>query len=337
MWNKLTLISIIIFRCASTFGQTENIAPVLTLHGHDHKVNHICYNKNGDLLASCGWDNTVRIWDMHTFTEKYVLKGHEDNVWTVKFSPDEKYLISGGMDAAMIIWDVQTGKMVKKITVEPKQVTKIGKYPEIVYTLPNSLSPKVFNKEGNLLYTGSTDGVIRIFEMNSLEFIDTLHGHRGAVSNIAISSDGSLLATGSWENELYIWDLENYEILHKLKSKTHSAYSLRFINDDKCLFGAGGTSINIWDIESETIIRQFEGQRGMQQCEFSPNGRYLASCAEDYTVWLRNYNTGEILWKYRGPKMEISTLAFSPDGKYLAVGTPESDIFIWDMNELITK
>ena len=24
--------------------------------------------------------------------------------------------------------------------------------------------------------------------------------------------------------------------------------------------------------------------------------------------------------------MEISTLAFSPDGKYLAVGTPESDI-----------
>jgi WD40 repeat protein len=262
------------------------------------------------------------------------MQGHEDNVWGVRFSPDERFLISGGMDASMIIWDVQTGKPVKRITIEPKRVTKKGIYPEIEYILPNSISPGVFNMEGNLLFTGSIDGLIRIFDMNRFEFIDTLYGHKGAVSNFAISSDGSLLATGSWENELFIWDLKSYEILHKLKAKNHSAYSLRFINNDKYLFGAGGPSINIWDIESETIIRRFEGQRAMQKCELSPDGKYLASCAEDYTVWLRNYDTGEVLWKYRGPKMEISTLAFSPDGKYLAVGTPESDILIWDMKEI---
>lgn len=286
-------------------------------------------------MASCGWDNTVRLWDMNTFTEIHVLRGHEDNVWTVKFSPDEKYLISGGMDATMIIWDVQSGKIVKRITVEPEHVTKTGKYPEIKYTLPNSLSPKVFNKEGSLLFTGSTDGLIRILDMTSLEFTDTLYGHQGAASNMAISSDGSLLATGSWENELFIWDLERFEIVQTLKAENHSAYSLRFMNNDTFLFGAGGPFINIWDIDRESIIRRFEGQRGLTQCEFSPDGRYLASCAEDFTVWLRDYSTGEIVWKYRGPKMEISTLAFSPDGNYLAVGTPESDILIWDMNELL--
>ena len=202
-WNKLTLKGIIILNCASTFGQTENIPPVKTLHGHLYKINCICYNKTGDLLASCGWDNTVRLWDMNTFTEKYVMQGHEDNVWGVRFSPDERFLISGGMDASMIIWDVQTGKPVKRFTIEPKRVTKKGIYPEIEYVLPNSISPGVFNMEGNLLFTGSVDGLIRIFDMNRFEFIDTLYGHKGAVSNFAISSDGSLLATGSWENELF--------------------------------------------------------------------------------------------------------------------------------------
>lgn len=337
MWTKLKFTGITFLLFAACLGQKADPPPVKILRGHIHKVNHICYNTSGDLLASCGWDNTVRLWDLNTGTEKHVLKGHEDNVWTVKFSPDEKFIISGGMDASMIIWDIHTGRMVKRITIEPKQVTKIGPYPEIVYTLPNSLAPKVFNKEGNLLFTGSTDGLIRILDLNSLEFIDTLLGHRGAASNMAISSDGSLLATGSWENELFIWDAESHEILHDLKTEIHSAYSLKFINNDTCLFGVGGPYINIWDIESETIIRRFEGQTGMQQCEFSPDGRYLASCAEDFTVWLRDYHTGEILWKYRGPKMEMSTLAFSPDGKYLAVGTPESDILIWDMNEILSN
>jgi len=240
------------------------------------------------------------------------------------------------MDATKITWDTHTGNKIKKITVEPRQLSIVGKYPEIKYSVPNSLFPNVFNKEGNLLYTGSTDRLIRIFDMISMEFTDTLLGHRAPVSSMAISHDGSLLATGSWDNELFIWDLKRQEILHSLKAKKHSAYSLKFLNKDSWLIGTGGETINIWDIESNTIIRRFEGQRGMQSCKFSPDGRYLASCAEDRTVWLREYNTGEVLWKYRGPKLEISTLTFSPDGKYLAVGTPESDILIWDFQEILT-
>jgi len=335
--KRYALTAMLVLSCISISGQTNEIPPARTLKGHLHKVNHICFNNTGDLLASCGWDNTVRLWDMKTYTEKQVFRGHEDNVWTVKFSPDEKYLISGGMDATMIIWDVQTGKAIKKISVDPEQVDKQGIYPEIKHTLPNSLTPGAFSIDGSLLFTGTTDGLIRIFDMNHFEFIDTLYGHSGAVSNFAISSDGSLLATGSWENELFIWDLETNNIQHRLKTADHSAYSLKFMNNDNYLFGAGGKAINIWDIENETIIRKIEGQNAMQQCEFSPDGKYLASCAEDHTVWLRIYNTGEVLWKYRGPKLEISTLAFSPDGKYLAVGTPESDILIWDMNEIIQE
>jgi WD40 repeat protein len=337
MWSKHALPGILIISCVSTLGQADIIPPDIILQGHLYKVNCICYNKSGDLLASCGWDNTVRLWDMTTFKEKQVFQGHEDNVWKVMFSPDEKFLISGGMDATMIVWDIQTGEAVQRITVKPKYVIKKGMDPEIEYTLPNSLTPGAFSRDGSILFTGSTDGLIRIFDMHRFQFTDTLFGHRGAVSNLAVSGDGSLLASGSWENELFIWDLRRYEILHRLKSEQHSAYSLKFLNNDRYLLGAGGSSINIWDTESVTIIRRFTGQRALQRCELSPDGRYLASCTEDFSVWLREYETGEVLWKYRGPKMEIATLAFSPDGKWLAVGIPESDILLWELNTLVRK
>jgi len=81
MWNKLRFTAVFLILCAIGLAQEPDPPPVKVLRGHLHKVNYICYNKAGDLLASCGWDNTVRLWDMHTFTEKFVMQGHEDNVW----------------------------------------------------------------------------------------------------------------------------------------------------------------------------------------------------------------------------------------------------------------
>ncbi len=331
----IAFLFIFVFAFTTLIGQTESTKPYKILEGHKHKINSICYSSTGGLLASAGSDNTVRIWDTNKYQEKFVLIGHEDNVWVAMFSPDDKYLISGAMDASMIIWDAATGKQIKRITIEPQKAKLKGIIPELDFELPNSLGPGVFSPSGDLLFTGSTDGLIRIFDMNKLAFIDTLYGHKGPVSHFAISNNGKLMATGSWQNELAIWDLETFEILHYIKTKENSAYSLKFMDNDTLLFSAGANSINIWDISSETIIKTFEGQTGMQQCKFSPDGKYLASCAEDYTVWLRDFETEKVIWKYRGSMLEISTLAFSPDGQYLTVGTPESKILIWKLADLI--
>ena len=42
-----------------------------TLKGHTHAINGICFDENGEKLASCSTDMSIKIWDMNKY---YCLK-----------------------------------------------------------------------------------------------------------------------------------------------------------------------------------------------------------------------------------------------------------------------
>ena len=47
-----------------------------------------------------------------------------------------------------------------------------GRIPELDFELPNSIGPGTFNNSGDLLFTGSTDGLIRVFSMNNFSLME---------------------------------------------------------------------------------------------------------------------------------------------------------------------
>ncbi len=62
---------VIVFLINSLFGfcQEKDVMPYKVLKGHEHKVQGAFFSPNGNFIISYGWDNTVRIWDVKTFTE----------------------------------------------------------------------------------------------------------------------------------------------------------------------------------------------------------------------------------------------------------------------------
>ncbi|MFN2122774.1 MAG: WD40 repeat domain-containing protein, partial [Candidatus Promineifilaceae bacterium] len=61
-------------------------------------ITGLAFNPDGSLLASSGFDNVARIYDVATGQQVLTLPGHGDVVWGVTFSPDGNFLATAGRD-----------------------------------------------------------------------------------------------------------------------------------------------------------------------------------------------------------------------------------------------
>ena len=78
-----------------------------SVEAHTRNIASIAYSSDGALIASAGWDRTVRIWDAETGTLLQTLVGHTGGVSSVTFSPDGTHIVSGGGgDGTIRIWGI---------------------------------------------------------------------------------------------------------------------------------------------------------------------------------------------------------------------------------------
>jgi WD40 repeat protein len=65
---------------------------------------------DGRMLASGGYDATVRVWSTATLRPSLVLEGHEGNVYGVRFGPDGRFVYSTSHDRTLRRWSLATGE-----------------------------------------------------------------------------------------------------------------------------------------------------------------------------------------------------------------------------------
>src|SRR5262249_59627190 len=76
---------------------------------HADLIQDVAFSPDGKLLATCGYDRLIKLWDPATGKEVRTLKDHSDAVYSLAFSPDGKLLASGAADRAVKVWEVASG------------------------------------------------------------------------------------------------------------------------------------------------------------------------------------------------------------------------------------
>ncbi|MCA8994398.1 MAG: WD40 repeat domain-containing protein [Planctomycetaceae bacterium] len=170
---------------------------------------------------------------------------------------------------------------------------------------------------------------------NSIDPDLTISHRRSAVRSIAYSPDGSLIASGGQDNTLRIWNASNGHQVFSLKGHTHTITVVKFSVHGKWIAsGSSDRTVRIWDVETGQQFRLLTAnQSDVRDIAFSPNGTRIASVGvDDRTLHVWNIFSDQEAFSITGPRewQGLESVAFSPDDKWLALGTYNGTVQICD-------
>jgi len=261
-----------------------------------------------------------------------------DLVVSLAWSPDGKIIaLSSGGSVRLY----ETGDL------EPLATLNIG-------ALSHSLD---FSSDGDLLAAGSRDGpsdgllatggndaVARLWDIDTVENIETMIGGTFTVPAIAFSPDGKVLAVVNGDM-VRLREIGSESIVGSFFSET-PLYNIAFSPDGDILaVGDINNQIRLWDPDEafRTGVDQYpdpvilSGHNGADgtfsaliwDLDFNPEGELLASAGGDGTIRLWDVANGESLTTLMGHERGVTCVGFSPDGQFLASGSLDGTLRLW--------
>ncbi len=313
----------------------------------------IALSPDGKRVALTGRaDHAIHVWDVDAGRELHSFVGHRSGPLTAAFLKGGKEIATVSRDSghsspltewadwSLRRWDAATGAELAVTSANPKG--------EVYYT--------AFSADGRRLARVIHDGTLHLLDVEPGKELrswkvptweSTTNWMEGnvvkkvfktphpTITKPAFSLDGKILLAAEGP-KIYRWEVATGRELPAFEVEGTSRPATW------CLPSPDGGTLLVWawgqqahvvllDAASGEVKRRLQGIRAWShQPAFSPDGRTLA--LDDIgAVSLWEVASGQSRGRLVGPRMTFS-LAFSPNGQFLAVGTdPETPVSLWDL------
>lgn len=316
-----SLISVVLASPSPVFGQL-----LFSLDDHRGSLTDVAFSPKEDLVATCGWDYRIILWDLKTGKPKTELEGHR-GVWyhSIAFSPDGKLLVAGSSWRQHESDEVRTVRMWR---VDNAEEVKLA-YKETGYVYAVA-----FSSDGKYFASGNTHGEIRIWDTSSGKVLKLLRMREAMVLALVFGPDNKKIVAGVG-GQFVMWDWAQGEQLQTVFIPRANRGEFALFADGKVLVSCFQFAVQFWELPT---LKEKQTVKGLHFA-VSPDQKLVALAVPSLKgdIQILDMETLKSKAAFQAHQQVVTRIAFSRDGKKLATASADATCKVWDVAMVLEK